>query len=196
VPVRSMERDQSWVIVGLGNPGEKYRLTRHNLGFRVVDGLSQRWKIQPFRRNRRWEKADGSFDPFRICLVKPMTFMNLSGTAVREILQEEGTENSTLLVIFDDLNLPLGKLRIRERGGHGGHRGVESILQSLGTDQFFRLRLGIGTENMPADTADFVLSPFARTEAETVEAMVQTAMDASESLMVQGVAKTMSSYNC
>jgi peptidyl-tRNA hydrolase, PTH1 family len=187
--------NSEWIIVGLGNPGESYRQTRHNLGFMIADLLAERWKAGFFHRRGKSEWARGTFSGSKVLLLKPLTFMNLSGTAVRQWVETPESQSARLLVVYDDLHLPLGKVRLRLRGSAGGHHGVESIIEQLQTKEFLRLRLGIGMENQSKDTADFVLSPFSRPEWETVKEMLQQSAQAIESLIVHGAEKTMSLYN-
>jgi len=185
-----------WIIIGLGNPGERYYRTRHNLGFMMIDLLVKRWGMGSLQRQGKADWAQGTFAGCKIDLLKPLTFMNLSGIAVRKFMESSENMGAKLLVVFDDLNLPLGKLRLRVRGSAGGHHGVESIIEQLQTEEFFRLRLGIGLENPPAgNTADFVLSSFSSNEGETVKEMLQAGIEVIESLLVQGAEKTMSLFN-
>ncbi|MDH4069950.1 MAG: aminoacyl-tRNA hydrolase [Ignavibacteria bacterium] len=185
------------LIVGLGNPGYQYEGTRHNVGFQVVDCLARRWK-------REWSPGKGEFLYLRkrfggagVVLLKPLTFMNLSGIAVREAMPLFGIEQDRILVVIDDVALPLGSLRLRPAGSDGGHNGLASVIGSLGTEEIARCRCGIGpkdpeTEN---DLADFVLSPFHREELKLVTAMVARCADAIEFYCREGLETTMSRFN-
>ncbi len=183
------------VICGLGNPGDRYRLTRHNVGFRVVDLLADRWGVSAGR------VRDGAAvleltrpEPVgRVLLVKPMKYMNLSGPPLRAALSRTNADPSAdLLVVSDDFNLPLGRLRLRSGGSAGGHNGLRSIIEALGTDDFARLRVGIGRGG---DDVDHVLSAFKRSEAELVRDVIATAADAAELWLHEGVEAAMNRFN-
>ena len=182
------------MIVGLGNPGPDYRETRHNLGFRLVDRLVERWRAEESTdlcRCRVW-RAPGAV------LAQPQTYMNRSGWAVECLLEVHGVEPDRLLVAFDDVALPLGALRLRPRGCAGGHRGLESILASLRGDAVTRLRMGIapaaGTEQH-VDLSAFVLAPFAVEEREAVERLLDRAADAVEVWREMGIEEAMNRSN-
>ena len=187
------------LICGLGNPGERYRLTRHNVGFRVVDLLADRWRLTGPGQVR-----DGSAqlearldDPIgRVLLVKPQRFMNLSGGPLKSAMrQTEIDPASDLLVITDDVDLPLGKLRLRREGSAGGHNGLRSIIASLGTDEFHRLRVGIGRSGGSRATVDHVLSTFKPDERELVDETLATAADAAERWLREGIEAAMNAFN-
>ena len=187
----------STIIVGLGNPGESYRKTRHNVGFMVLDLLGERWKKE-FRAGRGkflWLSHAGGEK--EILLIKPLTFMNLSGFAVEEALQQFGGRAEDLLIVVDDVALPLGKLRFRPAGSDGGHNGLASVIGTLKTDRIPRLRCGIGRSEpvTGSDLADFVLAPFDKDEKEQVTAMVTRAADAVEVFVSDGITEAMSRYN-
>jgi PTH1 family peptidyl-tRNA hydrolase len=179
-------------LYGLGNPGAQYSGTRHNVGYRVVDTLAA-------RANGRWKRNPG---PVRACtiriaagrarLVKPLVFMNDSG---RPLDLLEGVDSGSLLVICDDIHLPLGRLRVRERGGSGGHRGLESIIAHLRTEEFPRLRIGVGSPPPGIEWSEYVLAPFPGDEREAVDSMVEAAADALEMVIGAGVAEAMQRYN-
>ena len=180
------------ILCGLGNPGARYRNTRHNLGSMILDLMAERrslsWKTAlPTVMEARW-RIKGR----EIILLKPLTFMNASGEALEDY---GGVDPASFLVIFDDISLPLGQLRLRERGGGGGHRGLESIIESLGTDNFARLRLGIGEPPPGIDWSDFVLAPFLEEERAAVNEMVETAADALETVLARGLVEAMNRYN-
>ncbi len=182
--------------MGLGNPGQRYRKTRHNLGFRVVDHLAA-------ERGRGFEPGRGSYllceleegKGGGVFLVKPITYMNASGQAVVEALDHLGVGMESLMVLCDDVNLPLGRIRIREKGTEGGHKGLESIVCHLGSILFPRLRMGVGQPPEGMGLEEFVLAEFAREEAEEVETMIQTACRAVESVWACGVQESMSRFN-
>jgi PTH1 family peptidyl-tRNA hydrolase len=167
------------LIVGLGNPGESYAATRHNVGFRVVDSLVLTLKTRRVKTGGDYRLVTARGEGRPVLLMQPLTYMNNSGTAVAEVLERYAVPLESMLVVVDDLALPLGKLRIRKRGSDGGHNGLFSIGYSLQTTEFPRLRCGIGVQEMPAKRAmaDFVLSPFSDREAPAAERMISAATD-------------------
>ena len=184
------------VICGLGNPGDRYRLTRHNVGFRVVDLLADRWGLTGAGRVR-----DGAAlleverpEPIRrVLLVKPMKYMNVSGVPVRTALRRADADAaSELLVIADDVDLPLGKIRLRRGGSAGGHNGLRDIIAALGSNEFNRLRVGIGRAG---ETVDHVLSTFKKDERVIATEAIATAADAAELWLAEGIEATMNAYN-
>jgi PTH1 family peptidyl-tRNA hydrolase len=182
------------LILGLGNPGERYRQTRHNLGFRVLDRLAENWQIATRRLECNALVAEGE----GAILAWPQTYMNRSGYAVRCLSERHGFEAKDILVVFDDTALPLSTLRLRSRGGPGGHRGMESVIRNLQTDEVARLRLGIGPEDgfqAGEDLTEFVLSPFANAELEAVEDMMRRAVAACECWLEEGSQETMNRFN-
>ena len=180
------------VIAGLGNPGRAYRGTRHNVGFDVLDTLARRASIEfesaPAEAlMARWRSADA-------LLVKPMTFMNDSGQAIGDLLRFFKVDVSDLLVVVDEAQLPLGKLRARARGSAGGHNGLKSVIAHLG-EEFARLRLGVGRGDQRRDLADHVLSRFETDEAADAERMIARGSDASEVFITSGIAAVMNQFN-
>jgi len=182
------------LVCGLGNPGAAYHHTRHNVGFRVVEALAQRHGVMlAGSLCRARTAAVGS-----LLLAAPETFMNRSGYALRCLVERLGIEPQQVLVVYDEIHLTLGRLRLRSSGSPAGHRGMESILENLGTDQVPRLRLGIGRDEEPRggqDLVDFVLSPFAPQERETATAMIERAADACETWVEQGRDAAMQAFN-
>jgi PTH1 family peptidyl-tRNA hydrolase len=181
-------------IVGLGNPGSRYRGTRHNVGFAVADELARRAALEfesaPAEALlARWRRTDGV-----VLVVKPMTFMNASGQAVGEVLRYFKIDPVDLLVVVDEVQLPLGRLRARARGSAGGHNGLKSIIEHLGPE-FPRLRLGIGRGDARRDLADHVLARFESDEAAEAERMTTRAADAAEQFVTDGIAAVMNAYN-
>lgn len=148
------------VIVGLGNPGRKYELTKHNVGFWAVDQLSDKWNL-PFQKEK-WHSAvaEGVVNGEKVYLLKPLTYMNLSGEAVGAVMRFLKLPIEDLLVIFDDMDIPLGQLRLRKKGSSGGHNGMKSLIQHLGTEQFNRIKIGINRPPSPMTVVDYVLAPF------------------------------------
>jgi len=181
------------LLVGLGNPGPQYRDTRHNVGFWVVDEIARRWGASD-----EWRERDDALFVRKVgqaILAKPLTFMNLSGFAVSRLRNFFQVEPADLLVIVDEVALPLGRLRARRRGSAGGHNGLKSIIEQLGTEEFPRLRVGVGRGDARRDLADHVLSRFDPDERETIEAATLEAADAAEMFVAEGIERVMSTFN-
>ena len=183
------------VLVGLGNPGAQYAETRHNVGFLVVDRLATRHQITVSRQRHRALFARGRIGGEDCLLVKPQTFMNDSGEAVARLLMYYRLQPADVLLIYDDLALDLGVMRLRRGGSDGGHKGVRSVIHYLDTDQVARLRLGIGRGPEGHSSIDYVLSSFARSERERAEEMVDKAADAVECVLREGLEAAMNRYN-
>jgi PTH1 family peptidyl-tRNA hydrolase len=185
------------LLVGLGNPGPQYRDTRHNVGFWVADEIARRWGVSDGWRENfdaltvRGRRAGGE----TALVAKPLTFMNLSGFAVSRLAQYFQIEPADTLVIVDEVALPLGRLRARRAGSAGGHNGLKSIVEQLGTDAFPRLRLGVGRGDDRRDLADHVLSKFEPAERATIEAVVLRAADAAEMFVAEGIERVMNTFN-
>jgi PTH1 family peptidyl-tRNA hydrolase len=188
------KEDLEKIIVGLGNPGQRYESNRHNVGFLAVDALAR-------PASNTWStclsslvcKVEISGHP--VLLVKPLTYMNRSGGAVHALLTALNRGPGNLILVYDDLNLPLGRIRIRRRGSAGGHRGIESILEVFGTEEIMRVRLGIGEEQMPEDKKNFVLSDFPPGKQPELDGMITKAGDAVKSIIENGVSKSMTIFN-
>jgi len=183
------------LVVGLGNPGDKYRDTRHNVGFEVVDTLVKRhglaFESSPANAlQARWRRPDAV-----TLLVKPLTFMNLSGEAVGDLMRFYKIETPDVLVVTDDVNLPLGRLRARASGTEGGHNGLRSLAQHLGTIDYGRLRIGVGRGDLRHDLADHVLARFDATERSGIDDAISRAADAVERWLDDGLEKMMSIFN-
>lgn len=182
------------LIVGLGNPGREYEASRHNVGFRCLDELAARHHIDLSRRAFKSLVGSGDIAGERVILAKPQTYMNLSGEAVAPLARYYGIPLEHLLVIYDDMDLPLGRIRLRERGSSGGHNGLNSIIAHVGSDQFPRLRIGIGRP-LRATARDFVLSRFDKEEEAIAEESVKRAADAVEMVLREGIAAAMNTFN-
>ena len=183
------------LVVGLGNPGSKYEGTRHNIGFEVVDRLARGGSGVSFSRKFDGLLAEAEIDFHRVLLVKPETFMNLSGRSVRQAVQFYKLDpKADLLVICDDLSLPLGKLRLRGGGSDGGQKGLRDIAAQLATEDYARLRIGIGDRG-PIDASDFVLSRFRAAEQPIVDEALITATQAVAVWVTQGIASAMNRFN-
>lgn len=183
-------------IVGLGNPGKEYEQTRHNVGFMVIDSLA-RGSIKSEKSSKLYWHALLKVENFEVVLVKPKTFMNLSGQAVLECFSKFcESKPDNLLVVVDDVNLPLGQIRIRSKGSSGGHNGLESIVSMLGTNDFPRLRIGVGQEGLAGqDLTDFVLGPFAKSEKPSIEKAVDRAAQGCLDWVQKGLVEVMNLYN-
>jgi PTH1 family peptidyl-tRNA hydrolase len=184
------------LIVGLGNPGAKYEQTRHNLGFCVIELLAQRWSVSLKSgfagRSATSRTIRNGVD---VGLMLPLTFMNRSGAAVKQFAVQGGYESSDILVVCDDLNLPFGQLRLRPRGSDGGHNGLASIIALIQTEDFPRLRMGIGHPGQGRDVVDYVLEKFSRSESGRITEFVSLAADCCETWIQDGVDKAMEEFN-
>lgn len=187
--------EKNWLIVGLGNPGTTYEKTRHNLGFMLVDKLARDQNSQIRREECRALLGRIEIENKLVELVKPQTFMNLSGEAINCLLKKDARNRNNLMVISDDLALPLGKIRLRARGSAGGHNGLKSIEQCLKTQEFIRLRIGIQPAHPIFDTKHFVLEKFSKSDLETVEKVLEQSAEALRSVIEDGIEKAMAKYN-
>lgn len=183
----------NWLIVGLGNPTEKYAETRHNLGFMLIDLLAKEANSTVKREECRALIGRAEIENEIVELVKPQTYMNLSGEAISGLLQKR--KNAKIIVITDDLAIPFGKIRIRPKGSDGGHNGLKSIIACLRTQEFIRLRIGINPEHPLNDTKKFVLEKFSKSDLETVEKVLETSADAIRAIIRDGVEKAMAKFN-
>lgn len=184
-----------WLVAGLGNPGSDYVRTRHNLGFTVVERLAEEGSATFARGAWDSEVSSIRLSAVPVLLIKPQTFMNRSGAAVAAWLERFGLPPTRLVVVHDELDLPLGRLRIAVAAGAGGHRGVRSIQDTLGTTDFLRVRLGIGRPDAGEAAADRVLADVAPEEIPTIAAMVARAVEAVRSLILEGTVRAMNRYN-
>jgi PTH1 family peptidyl-tRNA hydrolase len=182
-------------VVGLGNPGARYARTRHNAGFRVIEILRPMLSAREVPPVPDAEVFIGRSAAGDVLLVKPLAWMNRSGPVVVRVLREHGLEPGDLLVVSDDVNLPLGKLRFRLGGGPGGHNGLASIVEALGCEEFARLRIGVGFEGLAGDLTDFVLGPFDADEEEVAQASFERAAEAVVTFLVHGPEKAMNDFN-
>jgi len=180
------------ILCGLGNPGTDYRNTRHNLGSMILDLLAERHTLSWKGHQGRIMEARWRIKGRDVILLKPLTFMNASGEALADYGH---IDPASFIVLFDDISLPLGHIRLRERGGSGGHRGLESIIAHFGTDDFARLRLGIGEPPPGSSWSDYVLAPFPEEERGAVSEMIEIAADALETALARGIVEAMNRYN-
>lgn len=184
-----------FLIVGLGNPGKKYEKTRHNVGFQVIDLLAERWECEHYDTAFQGELVKCSAQGKKVLLLRPQTYMNLSGSSVAACAKYYKIPTSNVWVIHDDLDLPIGSLRLREGGSSGGHNGVQSIIESLGTRDFTRFRLGIGRPNGPTPIEEYVLQPFTASEKDATQDTIQRTADAVEASLKDSPQKAMNVYN-
>ena len=184
------------LIVGLGNPGSKYIKTRHNIGYRLTDELAKRYNAG-FKKKlfSNAKEAHATIYRQKLILLQPLTFMNLSGSCVLKYKNKFKIALNDIIVLCDDINLSFGQIRIRPQGSQGGHNGLESIIEGLGTREFTRLRVGIKGENTPLDLADYVLSDFNEEESSKIEEIIKRAADACECWARDGIDKAMNTYN-
>jgi PTH1 family peptidyl-tRNA hydrolase len=183
------------LIVGLGNPGPEYEMTFHNLGFLTVDRLAGRHKVRITRKEAAALVGRGEVAGTAVVLAKPQTYMNLSGPSVKALLEKYELDTGDLLLVYDELALPWASIRIRPRGSSAGHNGVESVIGSLGTGDFARLRLGIHPGHPIGDGSKFVLSPIRRAQWNELDELLDQAVDAVESIIAEGVEKAMARFN-
>ena len=182
------------LIVGLGNPGPKYLWTRHNAGFIVLDRFAHLAGISVSKKSFSGLYGEGNFKGERILLLKPQTFMNLSGRSVAEALRFHKLDPADLLIIHDELDIPFGQMKFKENGGHGGHNGLRSLHQLLGGGNYPRLRVGIGRP-LHGDMADYVLTNFAKDEMTALPQVIDGIVDGLETFITEGLPKAMSLYN-
>ncbi len=187
--------EKKWLIVGLGNPGLRYEKTRHNLGFMLIDKLAREIQTPVKREECRALVGRGAIDNQTIELVKPQTFMNLSGESVSCLIKKSDHSVEKLIVISDDLALPFGKIRLRPKGSHGGQNGLRSIIDCLRTQDFIRLRIGIQPEHTIGDASNFVLENFSKTDFERIEEILDQSVEAVFSIIKDGVEKAMAQFN-
>lgn len=182
------------MIVGLGNPGPKYQWTRHNAGFMVLDELSRASGIPVTKKRFSGFYGEGNWKNTRLLLLKPQTFMNLSGQSVAEAMRFHKLGPRDLLVIHDDLDIPFGRVKLKDGGGHAGHNGLRSLISDLGGGDFIRVRVGIGRPRF-GDAADYVLSPFSNDERAALPSLVEGIVDLLDLCFREGLGKAMSFYN-
>jgi PTH1 family peptidyl-tRNA hydrolase len=184
-----------FLVAGLGNPGEEYAHTPHNLGFLTVDRLAERYGIRVTRKDSKALVGVGEIDGCPVMLAKPQTFMNLSGTSLAPLMEKHSIPPERLVVVYDELDLPWQALRIKPKGSAAGHKGMGSVIRSLGTSDLVRVRLGIDPGHPVKDGAEFVLAPFRRSQMKELDELVDYAADAVRSIIAEGVDKAMTRFN-
>jgi PTH1 family peptidyl-tRNA hydrolase len=197
-----MPDEIEFLVVGLGNPGAEYENTPHNMGFRVIDRLAEAHGVRVSRKENVSRVGLGAVAGKAVALAKPQTFMNLSGPSVKAVLERYGVGPDRLIVVYDELDLPFGSLRIRLRGSAAGHNGMKSIIGSLGTNEFVRVRVGVwpaapkdSGQTGGRDGAKFVLAPFRRAQMKEVEEIAGRAAEAVETIIAEGADKAMAKFN-
>lgn len=185
-----------WMIVGLGNPGRQYASTRHNTGFMTLDLLAQRLQVKVSKERFQAQTAQAIYDGQKLLLVKPQTYMNASGLSVEPAAHYYKLPPERIIVLFDDISLPVGKLRIRKSGSAGGHNGLKSLISSLGSDQFPRVKIGVGAKPHPDyDLADWVLSTVSKSEWPDYQSAMEHAADAALCIVKNGCERAAAEYN-
>lgn len=184
------------LVAGLGNPGKKYSKTRHNLGFMVVDLIAEKFESSFRKKKGDFRQSAVTISGRNMLLIKPTTFMNLSGVAVRQAADYHGFDPDEILIVCDDINLPLGKIRIRDGGSDGGHKGLRSTIEELNSSDFPRLRIGVGQPDDPNHPIEaFVLEKFTKDDQEIVEKIIEEAATAVETIVEQGIEAAQQMYN-
>jgi len=184
-----------FLVAGLGNPGEEYALSPHNLGFLTIDRLAERYGIRVNRKDSKAHVGVGEIDGHPVMLAKPQTFMNLSGTSLGPLMEKHSIGTDRLIVVYDELDLPWQSLRIKPKGSAAGHNGMKSVIGSLKTSDIVRVRLGIHPGHKLSSGADFVLAPVKRSQREELDEFVGYAADAVRSIIAEGVSKAMTKFN-
>lgn len=183
------------LIVGLGNPGMQYAATRHNIGFEVIDSLAETYNISVVKNKYKALIGDGNIGGEKVILMKPQTYMNLSGEAVRACMEFHKISSDDLIVIYDDISLDVGQLRIRKSGSAGGHNGIKNIIVQIGTQEFPRVRFGVGEKPAGWDLANYVLGRFPEEEMKVVGPKIGDAVKAIDMMIRDGIEKAMNNYN-
>lgn len=185
-----------YIIVGLGNPEKKYFTTRHNIGFMAIDTIAEKYNIRVEEAKHKALIGKGVIEGQKVILVKPLTYMNLSGESVREVADYYKVDpESEIIVVYDDISLPVGQLRIRPKGSAGGHNGIKNIIAHLGTEKFMRIKVGVGEKPSKMDLADYVLGHFADEELKLEKEAFDKVTDAVNLIMADNVEKAMNLYN-
>lgn len=183
------------LIVGLGNPGKQYEKTRHNIGFQVVERLSERLNIPVNQGKFKGLYGSGHVRGEKVVLLKPLTYMNLSGESIRQVVDYFDVDTEDIIVIYDDLDLPVGKIRLRQKGSAGGHNGIRSTIQHLGTQEFNRIRVGINRPQNGQSVSDYVLSNFSKEEQEMITEVANKCAEACEAALERPFLQVMNEFN-
>lgn len=189
------ETKKLYLVAGLGNPGNKYRETRHNAGFLLIDHVADAYGIALDKSKFDAIYGRGKIENRDVILVKPMSYMNLSGHPVFRLAEYYRISSREMVVIHDDIDLALGRIKIKEKGGHGGHKGLKSVMQVFGGDCFARLRIGVGRSESGIDVADYVLGRFSKAEQEILQQIIEKAQDALVAILCKGIRDSMNEFN-
>ncbi len=184
-----------FAVVGLGNPGEQYKFTRHNIGFAVIDRLADLHNVKVNRIKHKALEGEGIIGGERVILVKPQTYMNNSGLSVLDVYQNYGLDSENLIVVYDDMDIDVGMIRIRPKGSAGSHNGMKSVIYHINTDNFPRIRIGIGKHPESMSAAEYVLSPFQKDELPLIKDSIDKACKAVETIIKDGINKAMNKFN-
>ncbi len=190
-----MSETEIRLIVGLGNPGRTYQDTRHNVGFMVAEALAERYGVALKRSKFKARLGQGDIENRRVYLAMPLTFMNLSGTAVADIARYYGMSGKEILIIHDDVDLVFGRIKIKEKGGSGGHKGIKSLLSVFREGDFIRLRIGVGRPDAGMNTADYVLDAFTKAETLILHDVIDRAREAVGAILREGARSSMNEFN-
>ncbi len=183
------------LVAGLGNPGRKYADTRHNVGFMVADELARSYGLS-FQNSRfDAEVAKGDIEGKKVIIAKPLSFMNLSGQPIHRVADYFRITSEDMLIVYDDIDLAFGRIQLRQKGGHGGHKGVKSIMETFGEDSFVRLRVGVGRPTMRQTAADYVLGEFSKEEKSVLQTLIERAKDAVVTVLCKGAQVGMNEFN-
>jgi len=183
-----------WAVFGLGNPETKYLKTRHNIGFMVLDELAERFRAEHVRGYKQSAAANVEIDGRQVLLLKPLTYMNRSGAAVKELLLKKNLSPEKIIIVHDDIDMDAGRLKVRRGGSSGGHRGIESIIMETGRDDFIRVKIGVGRDPF-LDSEKYVLQKFKKDEAPLIKEAVERAADAVASIITEGIERAMNRFN-
>lgn len=183
------------LIVGLGNPGMQYAATRHNIGFEVIDSIAETYNISVTKNKYKALIGEGNIAGEKVILMKPQTYMNLSGEAVKACMDFHKISNEDLVVIYDDISLEVGQLRLRQTGSAGGHNGIKNIIAHLGTQAFPRIKFGVGEKPAGWDLANYVLGRFSEEDMKVIGPRIKDAVNATEAIISVGIEKAMNNYN-
>ena len=183
------------LIVGLGNPGKKYHETRHNIGFMVIDEIADSLSVSVDKNTFNAQIGQGVIEDIRIILVKPQSFMNLSGQPVRRLADYYRIQGRDMVVIHDDIDLAFGRIKIKEKGGHGGHKGIKSLSDTFGGGEFVRVRMGVGRSDSGIEVSNYVLGKFSKQEQKELQILIQRGKDAVISVLCRGTKESMNQFN-
>jgi len=190
-----LQNNGLWMIAGLGNPGNEYQNSRHNIGFQVVENLCEKFDCVSSKTKMTAQISDTIWEGVRLYLVKPLGYMNRSGSVLYEVARYFHIESSHLIVIHDDVDIQMGTIRIKQKGGHGGHNGIRSVIQSLGKDDFIRIRVGIGRPSLQKTMTNHVLGNFHPSEREQMKTIIETASRSIKTILLKGVSQAMNQFN-